>query len=141
MKRLANEFYAHPSGNCGRMSHCKECHKEGVRKWYAETRAARSAYDRLRQNDPQRRAAHVRYARERNKREPVKSKARNAVSNALRDGRLVRSACQCGALEVQAHHRDYAKPLDVEWLCFKCHREHGHGQVVTSSFRHHKART
>ena len=32
-------------------------------------------------------------------------------------------ACEgCGyALPVAAHHPDYTKPLDVEWLCVDCH--------------------
>lgn len=62
-----------------------------------------------------------------------KYKARTAVSNALRDGRLIKQPCEhCGATEkVQAHHNDYSKPLDVEWLCFKCHREHAHGQTTS----------
>lgn len=44
--------------------------------------------------------------------------AREAVRNAIRRGGLQRQPCQVfGAAKVHAHHRDYSKPLDVEWLC------------------------
>jgi ribosomal protein S27AE len=49
-------------------------------------------------------------------------KARWTTSNAIRDGRLLREPCsECGATPAQAHHDDYAKPLDVRWLCQPCH--------------------
>lgn len=55
---------------------------------------------------------------------PEKAKARNAVGNALRDGKLQRKPCEiCGEHRAQAHHDDYSKPLDVVWLCSKHHAE------------------
>lgn len=62
-------------------------------------------------------------------RNPEKYKARNAVGNALRDGRLTKQPCRiCGSkVGVQAHHTSYSRPLDVLWECFKCHREKEHG--------------
>lgn len=57
--------------------------------------------------------------------------AQNMVEYAIRQGVLVRpSQCeQCGdsgtmkdgRTRIQAHHCDYNKPLEVKWLCQKCH--------------------
>jgi ribosomal protein S27AE len=53
---------------------------------------------------------------------PEKAYAHYVVSNAIRYGKLVKNACEvCGASKVDAHHNDYTKPLEVVWLCHKCH--------------------
>lgn len=55
---------------------------------------------------------------------PEKEKARKAISNAIRDGRIVRPdhCSKCGLIcKPQAHHADYSKPLEVTWLCKICH--------------------
>lgn len=60
-------------------------------------------------------------------------RARQMVSRAVRKGILIRpeecSRCGerpgvnvAGGPKIQGHHHDYNKPLDVEWLCAKCHR-------------------
>ena len=55
---------------------------------------------------------------------PEKRAAHVAANNALRDGRIVKLPCAfCGASDnLEAHHHDYSKPLDVTWLCRPCHR-------------------
>lgn len=56
---------------------------------------------------------------------PIRRRAHTAVRRALRDGRIVRpSSCvRCGGTgRIEAHHPDYFKPLEVEWLCTPCHR-------------------
>lgn len=58
------------------------------------------------------------------KRYPEKIKAQNTLRNAIRRGKIVRPSCcsEClGAGRIDAHHADYSKPLDVEWLCRSCH--------------------
>ena len=56
---------------------------------------------------------------------PDKKKAQNAVSHAIRDGRLLRpgkcSKCS-SACTPEAHHGDYSDSLGVEWLCVSCHK-------------------
>jgi len=66
--------------------------------------------------------------------EAMKREAYTAVRCALERGDLVRpstcSRCGCrpkpaadGRSLIHAHHHNYAKPLDVEWICCLCHRK------------------
>lgn len=55
-------------------------------------------------------------------RNPEKIQAQNIVSNAVRDGKITRQPCEiCDEPKVDAHHADYSKPLEVQWLCRKHH--------------------
>ena len=68
-----------------------------------------------------------------------KHNARNAVRLALKSGRMARPAACSACLTstfVHGHHDDYAKPLDVRWLCKACHEEHHRGDTYG---RHGKA--
>lgn len=61
---------------------------------------------------------------------PIKQKARNIVSNAIKYGTIIPKKCEiCGNPISQAHHTDYRKPLKVVWLCHKHHRQ-SHGQLI-----------
>lgn len=53
-----------------------------------------------------------------------KRNARNKVNRAIAKGLLNRLPCEiCGELKSQAHHNDYNKPLEINWLCSSCHAE------------------
>jgi len=52
---------------------------------------------------------------------PDRATAYQAVQTATRNGSLIRESCVCGNTKVHAHHKDYSKPLEVEWLCQPCH--------------------
>lgn len=59
---------------------------------------------------------------------PEKRHATVTANNALRDGRLVKGPCARAAEgtcrgRIEMHHEDYAKPLDVTWLCSGHHGE------------------
>jgi len=57
--------------------------------------------------------------------EELKRKANNLINNEIKAGRLIKQPCEvCGNTEyVEAHHKDYSKPLEVNWLCTKHHDE------------------
>ena len=59
--------------------------------------------------------------------------AHDILESAIKKGVVVRKThcekCGCvgefedGRTKIQAHHSDYNKPIDVVWLCQKCHHE------------------
>lgn len=130
-----DQFYKHPQMSDGHLNKCKSCTKQDMavdRVLNPEKHAAR---DKARLNKPKRRADKRRYEVLHRQRHPEKYAARTAVGNALRDGKLIKPGeCQkCGRPgKVEAHHYDYLRPLDVEWLCFSCHRTHEHGQITVT---------
>lgn len=60
-------------------------------------------------------------------------RAHDRVLTAVLRGRLVKQPCEvCGSKDSCAHHDDYAKPLDVRWLCRNHHAQHhvAHGRAL-----------
>jgi ribosomal protein S27AE len=57
--------------------------------------------------------------------------ARIAAYEAQRRGLLMPQACErCGTESAEKHHGDYSKPLDVQWLCKRCHCVEHRGSSV-----------
>lgn len=127
--KARSEFYKHPKMADGLLGKCKSCTKSDVAARRDAKHADVCAYDRQRSREPGRRARVVGYQRAARARSPERRAAHQAVHRALKAGKLTRGPClHCGDPRVQAHHRDYSRPLDVVWVCFACHRsvEHGH---------------
>lgn len=57
--------------------------------------------------------------------QPERSRARNLVQKAVDRGHMEKpsacSACGVEGVWIEGHHEDYARPLDVTWLCKPCH--------------------
>jgi hypothetical protein len=116
---------------------CKECRKAMVRLAREKNADHYKQYDKARANRPDRVAARAEYAqtdagkqariRARHKWQAANAKqkaAHDAVSRAVRTGRLVKQPCFiCGADNVEAHHPGYDSPLAVVWLCVDHHKE------------------
>jgi len=57
--------------------------------------------------------------------------ARSLVAVKIKKGELLRQPCQiCGREKTDAHHNDYSKPLEVQWLCRKHHRDFHSGNEL-----------
>lgn len=118
------EFYKHKQMADGHLNKCKFCTKleNWDRRHNSENREKILAYDRARGNRQD-----YSYVKEYRAKNPEIYAAHRAVKNAKKRGDLIPQPCkECGADNAHAHHHDYTKPLDVEWLCAACHRlEHG----------------
>lgn len=120
---------------------CRECANAARRAYYAEpaARHRKRAYDaayleadavreRKRAKDRRYRTMPSTRAQARARgamvRATPKHAARMALRRAVKRGDLSRpSACErCGRdTKPHAHHADYSRPLDVQWLCPLCH--------------------
>lgn len=121
---------------------CIECTKARVRSNRAANRDYYSKLEAIRRRrgkrkpEPDQVAANERSLRHyyANK---EKHLARGKVSRAIRSGKLAKPArcsrCRKPSKRLEAHHADYAKPLDVTWLCDPCHSAE-HRKVDTSGF-------
>lgn len=53
-----------------------------------------------------------------------KANARAYLNTYVKRGKVIKGVCiKCGACEVEGHHEDYTKPLEVIWLCKLHHME------------------
>lgn len=124
-----DEFYRQEQMSDGHLNQCKTCVTARVRLHRRMNDSVRE-YDRVRSKTPKRKALAAKRQRMYREKNEAAYKAQNALNNALRDGKIAKEPCAiCGASErVHAHHKDYSDPLDVTWLCAKCHaRIHAQG--------------
>ena len=129
-----SEFYKHKQMADGHLNKCKACAKNDVNKNRYKNHEHYLDYDRRRfhENEDRRKYSYDR-SRQYRQSNPIKKRARYLLRNAVRDGRLVQQTCAvCGTAEnIEAHHEDYSKPLEVVWLCRKHHGE-AHRQLTRS---------
>jgi hypothetical protein len=121
-------FYRCRGNTDGLHGSCKECIKATTRANYAKNIKARADYDKMREKQPERKAKRAKYQQTLRNKKRQQYLANTMTTNAIRDNRLTKQPCiVCGASKVEAHHKDYYKPLEVTWLC-KAHHLHVHGK-------------
>ncbi len=113
-------FNARADAKDGYRGECKECSKLSV---YSSV--AKKADKYLQYKRDYSKKNRVRVTEQHRiwlKNNPEKKKAHYLVMHEIRMKRLRRQECNvCGQNTAHAHHKDYAKPLEVEWLCPKHH--------------------
>ena len=111
IERNLSEFYRDCKSPDDHRGTCKKCHNIVVKEWKI---AHKDLVRKMRKE----------YNKRAGKLSPEKRAARTAVWKALSGGGLIKQPCKCGCIEVQGHHEDYSKPLEVEWMCIPCHRKY-----------------
>lgn len=146
-----DEFNRRKRSPDGRQTYCRECHKDHYRankerylqqanEWTERNREKRyAASRRYKQRNPKKVSRWNREYRERHpesgkrnlasyyEKHPLRKKANRAVRKAIQTGRLKKPGhCErCLAPkesgQLDGHHPDYKKFLEVLWLCRQCH--------------------
>jgi ribosomal protein S27AE len=109
----------------GHLNICKNCVKCRVVDYYNKNVEKRKLYEKERSTRPERKRQLYERTKRRRKDVPGYQKCHNAILRAVRKGIIKKpelcSKCGNGG-RIEAHHADYTNPLDVKWLCCKCHR-------------------
>lgn len=143
-----DQFTVDARKKLGRNYTCRECHRAYIREWQQKPEIKSRKRKYAIANRERRRLACKRY-RERHPdrvkktmaawalRNPERNRARWAVNNAVRDGRLKKGPCEkCGTtIKVDGHHDDYSKILEVRWLCHTCHLATEHAEEKSKNKR------
>ena len=129
-----DEFYRHPRMADGHLGKCKECTKADTRANYRDDPIKHQEYEAKRAKTERRKEDIASRQRQKRQKHPEKYLARQTAARAVASGRIEIQPCEkCRARkDLQMHHDDYTKPLDVRWLCFNCHRIL-HGQEVLTN--------
>ena len=96
-----DQFFRDKTKPDGRAACCRACRKvQSARCYQKNPDAVRVRIQAWQSKHPDRRPAH------------------KAVESAIERGDMTRQPCRvCGNPKTDAHHDDYTKPLEVDWLC------------------------
>lgn len=112
-EKAITEFHVnyYRKGRMYRRSRCGKCSYENAKK-YRDSRKYKDL--------------HIAQVQRNRAKFPERERSRALLKEAVRLGKIQKSPIcfECGENKrIQAHHEDYSKPFDVEWLCSRCHTD------------------
>jgi len=147
LEKDLSDFYKKPNMADGHLNHCIACVKAYEKERRIKNADHLKAYEKARSNLPHRVQARKQYQKTEagkvahkkaldayRSKYPMKYASHVITGNAIKSGKIVRAlnCSECGSNEkIEAHHDDYTKPLEVRWLCEKCHKSwHKHNEPI-----------
>jgi hypothetical protein len=147
IEKPISDFYKHSQMFDGHLNKCIVCVKNRVLKHRQTNIDAIRKYDKERSKKPHRIQAKKDYEQTEkgkltkkiamktyNAKHPLRYAAHIVVNNAIRDKKLIaqKNCSVCNSTtKIEGHHDDYTKPMDLRWLCEKCHKEwHKHNEPI-----------
>lgn len=127
------DWFTRHKGSADRLGYyCRPCRRACTKEWIyrsEENRKKQRAWQAASKKRNRQKYLADRVARRKryDAKYPEKRRAQRAVQRAVEAGRMDKPGnCErCSAPvpreRLEGHHRDYSKPLEVEWLCSKCH--------------------
>jgi hypothetical protein len=128
IRKPIRKFHKNRSKKDGYNYNCYECYQIYFAEWKKRTNYDRKEYFRNYTSDPKIKKHISQYMTDYRRKNPLEKKkhdARQKLNTAIRYKRMSRRPCFCGKKKSEAHHENYNKPLDVQWLC-KLHHEQLH---------------
>lgn len=139
-RKLLKYFYPHTQMADGHLNKCISCNKKDTKRrtdFLTKTNPEWVHKEAQRQRDKESKRyhniKHTDYYKKKRAKDskryfekyPEKYRAKSLANNAVRDGKIEKKEecerCSISGVPLEKHHADYSKPLDVEFLCKKCH--------------------
>jgi len=125
--KVITDYYTHRQMPDGHLNICIECTKSRV-SLYGKTERGR-INDSNRNKKEKRKKWLVDYQKNYLRKKYIKKyKARSMYWSYIKNKHIQKQSCEIcntdpSVSKIEAHHDDYDKPLDVRWLCIRCHKE------------------
>lgn len=120
------DFYKHKGMSDGYLNKCKNCTRNDTIQHRKNNDSVRNYDKRRYYENPDRQLAIKKTTINWINKNPEARAAHIKLNNAVKSGLIKKQPCGiCGdTYRIHGHHKDYSKPLEVEWLCAKHHQRH-----------------